>query len=90
MRVTNLQWDEDNIFHIARHEVGPEEAEEVCFSHSSCIEKARGKLYYITGRTEAGRYLFVVGKYLGRGEARVITARDMDQKEKARYKKRRE
>lgn len=89
MRVTNLEWDEDNIFHIARHEVSPEEAEEACFSYSSCIEKAKGELYYITGQTEAGRYLFLVVKYIGRGKAKVITARDMDRKEKARYKKRR-
>lgn len=89
MRVTNLEWDEDNVFHLARHEVSLEEAEEACFSRSSCLEKARGKLYYLTGQIEAGRYLFLVVKYLGQGKAKVITARDMDRKEKARYKKRR-
>ncbi len=87
MRVTNLEWAEDNVFHIARHAVIPEEAEELCFSGSSHIEKASGGLYYITGQTEAGRYLLVVVKYVGRGTGRVITARDMDEKEKRRYKK---
>lgn len=89
MQVTNLDWDDDNISHIARHEVIPEEVEEVCFSHSSCIETARKSLYYITGQTETGRYLFLAAKCLGHGKARIITARDMDQKEKIRYKKRR-
>ena len=89
MQVTNIEWYEENISHIARHGVSPEETEEVCFSRSSCIETGKGELYYITGQTEAGRYLFIVVKYLGHGKAKVITARDMDGKEKARYKKRR-
>lgn len=88
MQITNLLWHEDNVLHIARHKVSPEEVEEVCFSGSPQIEIGRGGLYYITGQTESGRYLFVVIKYLGRGNARVITSRDMDAKEKARYKRR--
>ena len=45
--------------------------------------------YYVTGQTEAGRYLFVVVRYVGRGRARVITARDMEKQERSRYDKRR-
>lgn len=86
MYIINLTWDEDNISHIARHRVFPEEVEELCFGSSS-IETGRQNLYYVTGQTASGRYLFVVVKYLGRGNVKVITARDMDNKEKSRYKR---
>ncbi len=89
MRITNLEWCEENILHIARHGVSPEEVEEICFSRSSLIETATRGLCYITGQTDPGRYLFAVVKPLGRGGAKVITARDMDRKEKTRYRKRR-
>lgn len=88
MQITNLIWHEDNVLYIARHKVSPEEVEEVCFSGTLQIEVGRGGLYYITGQTGGGRYLFILLRYLGRGRARVITARDMDDKEKFRYKRR--
>ena len=89
-RVTYLQWSDDSVAHIARHGVKPEEAEDVCFSMASFIERGRGdNVYYVTGQTPGGRYLFVVVRYLGRGLARVITARDTDHRERSRYKKRR-
>jgi uncharacterized DUF497 family protein len=87
MQITNLEWSEDNILHIARHRVEPEEVEEVCFSHSSCIENGRQGFYYVSGQTTSGRYLFVVIRFLSHGKAIPITARDMDEKEKDRYKK---
>lgn len=89
MQITNLDWDEDNTAHIARHTVSPEEAEEVCFSRSHYTEIAKDEYYYITGQTETGRYLFLLVRYLGRGKVRVATARDMDKKEKSRYRKKR-
>lgn len=90
IHITNLEWDENNMVHISRHGVIPEEVEKVCFSEDCFIEVGRGKVYYVTGQSESGRYLFVVLRYLGRGKARVITARDMDEKEKSRYKKKRD
>jgi len=50
-------------------------------------EEARGeeKLYYILGKTLGGRYLFIVVKPRGKGKAKVITARDMNDLEKRRY-----
>lgn len=88
MRITNLVWDEENVLHIARHKVSPEEVEEACFSNTPHIEIGRGGLYYITGQTSNGRYLFIVIRYIGRGRAKVITTRDMDNREKFRYKRR--
>ncbi len=86
MRITNLEWDQENVVHIARHRVGPEEVEELCFHRSPLIERGRGGLYYVTGQTRSGRYLFAVVRTLGRGMARVITAREMELKEKRRFR----
>ena len=77
-RITYLEWYEENVLHIARHQVSPEEVEEICFYGSPHIERGRGGLYYITGQTHAGRYLLIVVRLLGHGSAKVITARDMD------------
>lgn len=88
MRITRLEWNEENVVHIARHRVDPEEVEELCFHRSPLIERGRGGLCYVTGQTRAGRYLFAVVRILGRGMARVITAREMEMKEKRRFKQR--
>jgi uncharacterized DUF497 family protein len=88
VQLTELLWTRENVNHILRHRVTPEEVEEVCFSRSPRIERGRDDLYYVTGQTGQGRYLFVVMRYKGRGKAKVITARDMDDREKARYKRR--
>lgn len=88
MKIIDIIWDEETVGHIARHGVIPEEVEEVCFSRSSCLEKGRTGRYYITGQTHAGRYLFIVVRFVGRGKVEIYTARDMDEKEKYRYKKR--
>lgn len=87
MQITRLEWYGENVLHIARHQVTPEEVEEICFGGSPFIERGRGGLYYLTGQTRAGRYLFVVIRLLGHGDAKVITARDMDGKEQRRYKR---
>lgn len=88
--VTALDWSEETVAHIARHHVTPDEVESLCFSEEAIIERGRGEdIYYVTGQTDAGRYLFVVVRYLGRGRARAITARDMEKMERARYQKRR-
>ena len=88
--ITDLEWFDENISHIARHQVKPEEVEQLCFSQDAMIEQGRGEnIYYLTGQTESGRYLFVVLRTLGRGRARVITARDLEKNERSRYRKRR-
>lgn len=44
-------------------------------------------LYSALGQTEAGRYLIVFFLAKGKGEVLVISARDMDAKERKRYEK---
>ncbi|WP_446008021.1 BrnT family toxin [Candidatus Electrothrix sp.] len=44
-------------------------------------------LYYAYGRTDGGRYVFVVFIYKRTREALIISARDMDRKERKYYGK---
>ena len=93
MHITELVWDEETVLHIRqRHHVAPEEVEEVCFSDNPpLVEVGRGgsPIYYVLGQTSGGRYLFVVVRYLFRGKAKPITARDMESGEKNRYHRKR-
>ncbi len=86
MHVKRLRWDDENIEHIARHDVSPEEAEQACRLRAK-VRRGRCGRYLVLGLTAEGRYLLVVLTYLGGGEARVITARDMDERERALYRR---
>lgn len=101
MKITQLVWTEDKIEHIvAKHNVDPLEVEETCFPSTpenririEQVKSGQGKgqigdVYFVLGRTEAGRYLTIVCRYAGRGKMKIITARDMDKAEKSRYRKR--
>lgn len=88
-KITGIEWLAARITHIeVKHRVTPKEVEEVCFGHS-VILRGRGKqIYHILGQTQAGRYLFIVVRFLGQSRVRVITARDLDQAERRWYLKR--
>jgi hypothetical protein len=75
---------------IALHGITPEEVEQVCFNESDAplIGSAAEDLHYVFGKTDAGRFLFVVVKFLRPGEVKLITARDMNSWETNYYKKR--
>lgn len=88
MEIRSFKWDEDTIDHIANHNVTPDEVEEVAFEGSPYICKGRGGRRYLYGKTIGGRYLFIVYVLAGMGIAQVITARDMDDKERRYYLKR--
>jgi uncharacterized DUF497 family protein len=81
-------WDEINIEHIAEHGVEPYEAEEVVDSKPLVRRAGEGK-YLAYGQTDAGRFLLVVFALKGEQRLRVITARDMTQAEKNRYRQQR-
>lgn len=88
MEITWFEWDNSNIEHIARHNISPDEVEDVAFDDEPWIKKGREGTRYMLGCTVAGRYLFTVYISKGKGIARVITAMDMDEKTKKLYKKR--
>jgi hypothetical protein len=58
----------------------------VCASQPK-VRRGRCRRYLVLGRTAAGRYLLVVLGRRAKGRARVITARDMDARERALYRR---
>jgi uncharacterized DUF497 family protein len=85
--INELEWDDENIEHIARHKVSPKEVEDVCFGlHIS--EKSGGSRYVLSGQSGEGRYLNVVVERISKGLFRPITAYQMNEGQKARYRKR--
>jgi uncharacterized DUF497 family protein len=89
MKIADLIWSPDRIDHIAIHGVMANEVEEVCFGNPLVLRaKSTGAnpLYYVLGQTEAGRYLFCVIIQFPEGKAYPVTARDMTEKEKRRFK----
>jgi uncharacterized protein len=90
LAVAGFQWDPGNIEkNWLKHGVSPLECEEVFFNqplvlardekHSQTEER-----YYALGRTENDRHLFVVFTVRGK-KIRVISARDMNKKERGIY-----
>ncbi|WP_089724312.1 BrnT family toxin [Candidatus Thiosymbion oneisti] len=89
MSIHEIVWSEDRIEHIARHNVSPEEVEEVYFSRSLLLRaKSQGEnpVYYVLGQTRSGRYLFCVIIQFPGGKRYPVTARPMTDKEKSRYR----
>ncbi len=88
MEVEGFEWDEDNISHIARHGVRPEEVEEVAFEDDPWIKRGKQGTRYLLGYTIVGRYLFIVYSPKGKGLARVVTAMQMNDVTRRLYRKR--
>ncbi len=93
MKIHELIWPQDQIEHIAQHNVTPNEVEEVCMG-KPFIQRAKSQgenpVYYVLGQTNAGRYLFCVVIRFADGRGYPITARAMTDKEKRRYRQRRD
>jgi uncharacterized DUF497 family protein len=70
-----------------KHGVEESEVREALFGHSH-VRRGYAGLYQAYGRTDAGRYLFVLVRDLGGGRVRVVTARDMTVQERRRYGRR--
>ena len=94
MRITEIVWSDGDVEHIRRHRVEPAEVEQAIASRPvwrrgrKHPETGRQSLYAL-GRTEAGRYLFVVLSPLGPGRVRCVTARDMDTATRRYYQRHR-
>ena len=90
MTIHDFIWPDDRVEHIARHGVTPDEVEEVCF-RKSLVQRAKSEgknpVYYVLGRTDAGRYLFCVVIRFPDGNGYPVTAREMTAKEKRRFRK---
>ncbi len=78
---------------IWKHNVFQDEAEEVVLGRSLYRKVKKGHvpgedLYAALGCTEAGRYLIVFFIYKLTHEALILSARDMDDKERRQYERR--
>ncbi len=82
-----FDWDTNNIEHIARHNISPDEVETVF--ENALFRKGRDGRYLVYGTTDSGRYLFIVITVSKSGLARIITARNMIPTEKRYYSKER-
>ena len=87
MKIDEFVWPEERIEHIARHGVEPHEAEAAC-GGNAVIVRGRGGRHLAYGRTADGRYLFIVLYARKGGVARIITARDMTDREQRFYRRR--
>ncbi len=85
MHIREFDWDDRNREHIARHGVEPAEAEEALMGRRLVLRSWEGR-YVVFGRSAAGRYLTVAFS-LNAGVARVITARNMSNAERRRYRR---
>jgi hypothetical protein len=86
MRVDVLVWDLNNLDHIARHGIQKEEVEELVERRHQIRRVWRGR-YAMRGQTYSGRYLIIFLDSLGQGRAYPVTARDMTEEEKGRFKR---
>ncbi len=88
-QIREFEWDDTNEQHLLqRHGVTITETEEA-FNRKSFYVTGRDKTKYCLGQTDEGRYLFMVYLKKEKGKIRVISARDMSEKERKLYKRKR-
>ena len=91
MRIIDILWLSDIVEKLAvRHDIQPIEVEEVLLGRPGFRRIERGKvqgedLYTAMGQTDAGRYLIVYFIRKAGGVALIISARDMDSRERRQY-----
>jgi len=91
MYIDDFIWLPDIVEKIAaKHELTQDEVEEVFFGrpHFRFVEsgfRAGEDVYAALGQTDAGRYVIVFFIYKPGHVALVVSARDMDSKERKRY-----
>jgi uncharacterized DUF497 family protein len=84
LTVRRLVWDEWNVEHIARHEVTPEEVEQVCQGEPMTSETYSDRLR-VVGPTDASRMLTVILAPEGKGVYYPVTGRPASRKERRLY-----
>ncbi|MGH3452287.1 MAG: BrnT family toxin [Haloechinothrix sp.] len=83
----DFDWDAGNIDHIIeRHNIYPEEAEQIFLNGAYVRREARA--YRVYGQSDSGEYLFVICVLRG-NRVRVISARPMDEQERRIYERHR-
>lgn len=90
-KCVEFEWDKGNIDKNMKHGVADKEAEEIFGSRKKIFMKdekhsLKEERYMIWGQTNAGRKLTVFFT-LRKNKVRIISARDMNRKEKNAYEK---
>ncbi|MCA9969785.1 MAG: BrnT family toxin [Anaerolineales bacterium] len=92
MKINRLIWLDQYLIKIeVKHGVYQNEVREILFSHPRIRRVGKGKsnqgehLYVAYGQTQTGRYLTVFFIHKPGNEALIISARDMDEKERKQY-----
>ena len=86
-----FQWDKGNLEkNWLKHGVNPSECEQLFFNlplvaNSDIKHSEKENRYYSLGRTDSNRFLFVVFT-IRKNQIRIISARDMNRKERKVYK----
>ena len=85
-----FDWDKGNVDkNWLKHKVSPSECEQIFFNHplliqDDIIHSATEKRFYALGRTDSKRTLFIVFT-VRNNLIRIISARDMNRKEREDY-----
>ena len=93
MQIRKIIWLDHIVEKIeTRHRLSQDEIEEVFANYPRYRKAENGDfdgedLYYAYGRTESGRYVFIVFIYKLTHDALIVSARDMEQNERKRYVK---
>jgi len=88
LRIESLEIDDHILDKIeSKHDISFAEVEEACLSEKRYVRRSREGLYKLFSQTVAGRYILVVLVNLGRGCWKIVTAREMTDKERRLYNK---
>jgi uncharacterized DUF497 family protein len=88
MSAWEFEWDEENEEKVLSHGVQPEEVEQCFFNRHLRKRKPRSAdRWYLFGRTDGGRALFVVYQNRGSDLVRPITAYDLPRAFRTKYGK---
>ena len=92
MKITKFDWDKGNINkNWEKHKVKDQECEEVFFDikkklFKDTVHSVKEKRYILLGQTKLKRLLFIVFA-IRKNKIRIISARDINKKEKYLYEK---
>jgi uncharacterized DUF497 family protein len=82
-----ILWTDESVDHIAKHNVTPDEVEEVLYGRPRLPLQGRDDTRLEFGQTYSGRYLLVVTARSGRDQRYIVTARDMTDGERQQFRK---
>ena len=88
LHIESLEIDDHILEKIgSKHGISFAEVEESCLSDRRHVRRGREGLYKLFSQTVAGRYVLVVLVNLGRGNWKIVTAREMTDSERRLYSK---